>query len=43
MFVLFCQHALTLSNHGVPITGRNHGLFDWKIRPKTNHFDIWSV
>jgi hypothetical protein len=21
----------------------NHGLFDWKIRQKTSHFDIWSI
>jgi hypothetical protein len=21
----------------------NHGLFDWKIKPKANHFDIWSI
>jgi hypothetical protein len=21
----------------------NHGLFDWKIKPKTSHFDIWSI
>jgi hypothetical protein len=19
------------------------GLFDWKIKPRTNHFDIWSI
>jgi hypothetical protein len=21
---------------------RNHGLFNWKTKPKTNHFDIWT-
>ncbi len=25
------------------ITTRNHSLFDWKTKPKTNHFDIWSI
>jgi hypothetical protein len=25
------------------ITTRNHSLFDWKTRQKTNHFDIWSI
>jgi hypothetical protein len=24
-------------------TIRNHGLFEWKSKPKINHFDIWSI
>jgi len=25
------------------IVTRNHGLSNWKTKPKTNHFDIWSI
>jgi hypothetical protein len=24
-------------------TIRNHGLFDWKTKPKTSKFDIWLI
>ncbi len=24
-------------------TTRNHDLFDWKTKPRTSHFDIWSI
>ncbi len=34
---------LQLLCHYVTPTKRNHGLFDWKTRPKITHFDIWSI
>jgi len=33
----------TLHNSLVAITTRKHDLFDWKIKPKTSYFDIWSI
>jgi hypothetical protein len=29
--------------HSFAKTIRNHSLFDWKIKPIINHFDIWLI
>ncbi len=36
------MHSLIKAQYNQIIT-RNHGLFYWKTKQKTNHFDIWSI
>jgi len=42
-FALSLIHNLFTQLKSFIHTTRNHGLFDWKTRPKINHFDIWSI
>jgi len=42
-FALSLIHNLFTQLKSFIHTTRNHGLFDWKIKQKINHFDIWSI